>query len=898
MTLITFVSLLPVLAAAGWSGALLARRDDWRHRLLAAGLLLLALGQLASLALRTEAWLGGLPALGLSVVALLTVALLDRSIVRHRGVERDFGVERAYLEELFDRSLEAIALVDNEGRALRANSGFTALFGYRAEEIRERSIDELLAPSQRLGEALAVTRQILAGEKVGFESVFRRKNGAPVDVAVVCTPVRVAGRQIAAFLMFRDITMPRRVDIAFRRLEKAVENMQLGVTVTDLVGRIVYVNPADAAMHGYPVEALIGSDVRVFAAPGTARRMTAEQIQQIKTWRRETVNVRRDGTLFPVHLMSDVVRDADGEPLGVVTTCEDITQRKMAERALWESEERYSLAVRGANDGLWDWNLATDEVYYSARWKAMLGYSEAEVGGGPDAWLSRVHPDDLARVKVDLRAHREDRSLHFQNEHRIQHKDGTYRWVLARGIADRDPQGKPYRIAGSLTDITQHKAVEQQLAREALYDSLTGLPNRAFLTDLLQRAIGRRKRQSDYAFAALFVDLDRLKVINDSLGHAAGDQLLIEVARRLEVCVRPGDVVARLGGDEFCVLLDDIKDSSDSTRVAERIQSALKAPVNIDGREVFTTASIGIAVTEAGLAGPEQLLRNADTAMYRAKARGKDRFEVFDRSMHERAVALLQLETDLRYALEHEQFRLVYLPVVALETRHITGFEALVRWEHPERGLVPPSEFLHLAEEMGLIVPLGLWVLRQACRQMSAWVERFPDLPDLSVSVNLSAKQLHQADFVRHVAAVLHETGLQPARLKLEIAEAVLMDDPDLHVAVVGELSDLGVQVQVDDFGTGPSSLNYLSRFQVDTLKIDRSFVSGLGDHTDRSAVVQAIITLARDLGIRVVAEGVETDQQSATLVTLRCERGQGYLYSQPVDAEQAAALLRNQREG
>ncbi|MDP3774142.1 MAG: EAL domain-containing protein [Gemmatimonadales bacterium] len=898
MTPITVVSLPAALAAAGWSVVLLARRGDWRHRLLAAGLLLLALGQVASLALRTEAWLGGLPALGLSVVALLTVALLDRTILRHRSVERDFGVERAHLEELFERSPEAIALVDNEGGVLRANSRFTALFGYGAPEIFERSIDELLAPSRRFGEALAVTRQMLVGEKVSFESVFRRKDGTPVDVSVLCTPVMMAGRQIAAFLMYRDITMSRRVDAAFRPLEKAVENMQLGVTVTDLVGRIVYMNPADAAMHGYSVEDLVGRDVRVFAAPGTERRMTPEQIEQMKTWRRETVNVRRDGTLFPVHLMSDVVRNAVAEPIGVVTTCEDITQRKMGERALWESQERYSLAVRGGNDGLWDWNLVTNEVYYSARWKSMLGYSEAEVGGGPEAWLSRVHPDDLGRVKADLGAHREDRSLHFENEHRLKHKDGTYRWVLARGIAERDPQGKPYRIAGSLTDITQHKAVEEQLVREALHDTLTGLPNRAFLTDLLERGLRRRKRQKEYAFAALFVDLDRFKVVNDSLGHAAGDQLLMEVGRRLEECVRPGDVVARLGGDEFCVMLDDVKDSSDSTRVAERIQAALKAPVRIDGRDVFATASIGIAVTDGGIATPEQLLRNADTAMYRAKARGKARFEVFDRGMHERAVAALQLETDLRYALDHEQFRLVYLPVVALETQRITSFEALVRWEHPERGLVPPAEFLPLAEEMGLIVPLGRWVLRQACRQMSAWVERFQDMPDLSVSVNLSAKQLHQTDLVHHIAEVLHETRLEPGRLKLEIAEAVLMDDPDLHVAVVRQLSDLGVQVQVDDFGTGSSSLNYLSRFQIDTLKIDRSFVSSLGDHVERSAVVQAIITVARELGIRVVAEGIETTQQSDRLITLRCERGQGYLYSQPVDAEKAAALLQEQREG
>ena len=559
----------------------------------------------------------------------------------------------------------------------------------------------------------------------------------------------------------------KQVDAAFRRFEKAVENMQLGVTVTDLDGRIVYVNPADASMHGYAHEDLIGRDVRIFAAPGAGKRMSPVQIAEMRTWRRETVNTRRDGSLFPCQLMSDVVRSAAGEPIGVVTTCEDITLRK---------------------------------------------------------------------------------------------------------------------------------AAEEQMAREAFYDSLTGLPNRAFLSDLLGRAIGRRKRQKNYTFAVLFVDLDRFKVINDSLGHAAGDLLLKEVSRRLLDCVRPGDVVARLGGDEFCVLLDDVQDSSDTTRVAERIQAALKAPVKMDDRDVFTTASIGIAVTNGSVSGVDQILRNADTAMYRAKARGKARFEVFDRGMHERAVALLQLETDLRYALDQGQFRLVYLPVVALETQRITGFEALVRWDHPGHSLIPPSEFLPLAEETGLIVPLGRWVIREACRSMAEWVTTFPDLLDLSVSVNVSAKQLRQIDLVDHVANVLRETGLSPSRLKLEISESVLMEDPDVHVAVVSRLSELGVQVQVDDFGTGSSSLNYLSRFHVDTLKIDRSFVSTLGEHLERSAVVQAIITLARDLNIRVVAEGIETTRQSDRLITLRCERGQGYLYSQPVDAAQASALLREQR--
>jgi diguanylate cyclase (GGDEF)-like protein/PAS domain S-box-containing protein len=679
-------------------------------------------------------------------------------------------------------------------------------------------------------------------------------------------------------------------------LEKAVETMQLGVTITDTSGRILYTNPADARMHGYTVDELIGQEVRVFAPGGAGKVMSREDLERMRSWRRETTNARRDGSTFPCHLMSDVVRDRSGEIVGVVTACEDITQRKAHEAALRESEERYALAAGGARDGIWDWDLRTGVVYYSPRWKGILGCSDDEVGRVAEDWFKRIHQEDLSRVKTELATHLQARTPQLESEHRLLHKDGTYRWVLVRGLAVRDAGGEAYRMAGSLTDISDRKQAEEQLIHDALHDPLSGLPNRAFFITLLDRAIKRTRRRGDYLFAVLFVDLDRFKLVNDSLGHGVGDQLLVAISQRLQACLRPGDVVARLGGDEFTILLDDIRDVSDATRVAERVQDELKEPFGFEGHEVFTSASIGIALSTAAHDRPEYFLRDADTAMYRAKARGKARYEMFDEAMHARAVAQLRLETDLRRAVERQEFLVLYQPIVVLDGGQIIGFEALVRWQHAERGLIAPGEFIPIAEETGLILPIGRWVMETACRQTRSWLDQFPEFPQLSISVNLSAKHFQQPDLLEQVLGALQTTGLPAQNLKLEITESILMDEPDSRVTVIRELRKAGVQVLIDDFGTGYSSLSYLQRFSVDTLKIDRSFLmeGGEGDGWD---IVETIITLAEDLGVNVIAEGVETEEQTARLKELRCGHAQGYLFREPVDAQTATAILAAQQK-
>jgi diguanylate cyclase (GGDEF)-like protein/PAS domain S-box-containing protein len=563
--------------------------------------------------------------------------------------------------------------------------------------------------------------------------------------------------------------------------------------------------------------------------------------------------------------------------------------RRRAEEALRTSEERYALAARGANDGLWDWDLTADKVYLSPRWKSMLGWGDEEVGDDPREWLDRVHPEDMAALRARLESHLEGSTDHFESEYRIAHRDGGYCFMLSRGLAVRDGAGKPVRIAGSQTDITQRKAAEQQLLHDALHDPLTGLPNRASFMDRLTMVMGQTARRAEHHFAVLFLDLDSFKMVNDSLGHLVGDQLLIAFARRLEGWLRPGDTVARLGGDEFALLLDEVRGVQDATRAAERLQRGLEGPFHLSGHEVFSSASIGIALSTTGYHRPADMVRDADTAMYRAKALGRARHAVFDQAMHARAVALLRLETDLRRAVERGEFVLHYQPVVSLAEDRVSSFEALVRWNHPENGLVMPNDFIALAEETGLIVPLGGWVLREACRQMAAWAGAAQGAP--LVSVNLSPRQLANPGLVAEVRRVLEASELEPGRLGVEITESALMEGGDVRARLL-ELRGLGARLLLDDFGTGYSSLSYLLRFPIDVLKLDASFVHGLELDSEKVEIVRSIVTIGHNLGMKVIAEGVENAQQVGLLRALGCDYGQGFHWARPAEAHAVRGMF------
>jgi len=569
-------------------------------------------------------------------------------------------------------------------------------------------------------------------------------------------------------------------------------------------------------------------------------------------------------------------------------------ERKQAERALRASEERYALAAAGSNDGLWDWHLLQRQVYFSPRWKAMLGCAEQDVGATEDEWLQRIHGEDLPEFRERLGRCVAGQTDHLVAEYRMLHKDGSHRWMLCRGIAVRDAHGMTWRLAGSQTDINERKLAAQQLLHDALHDSLTGLPNRALLMESLRRALDRAQRHPEHMFAVLFIDLDRFKNVNDSLGHMVGDRFLIECGRRLALCCRPEDTLARLGGDEFILLLDDISGESDAIRVAERVQADLEKSLIIEGNVLSMSGSIGVAISSPHYTHPEELLRDADTAMYRAKAQGKACYSLFDAAMHARAVAELKMEADLRRAVEQQGFHLDYQPVIALGSGQLVGFEALIRWHHPELGPVSPAAFIPMAEETGLIVAIGQWVLSTACEQLASWRSLGSGLGHVTISVNLSSRQLFgNNDLVAQVADTLRRTGLPAANLKLEITESILMADVTAASEKLRQLKGIGVRISMDDFGTGYSSLSYLHRFPVDTLKIDQSFIRNMGKSVEAVAIVRAILSLAQSLKMDVIAEGPETADEVQLLRSMDCPHVQGHYFSRPLSVQAAAEALR-----
>jgi diguanylate cyclase (GGDEF)-like protein/PAS domain S-box-containing protein len=570
----------------------------------------------------------------------------------------------------------------------------------------------------------------------------------------------------------------------------------------------------------------------------------------------------------------------------------EIDERRRAEADLRLSEERYALAAQSANDGLWDWDLRSGQFYTSPRWRALLGLTDQEFGGTINEWFDRVHPDDRVALQIRVGTHLQDPKQPLEMEHRILHHDGTYHWMLVRATAVGDEAGQPARMVGSHSDVTDRKTAELQLLHMSRHDTLTGLPNRAYFMDHLDAVVRKSRALTGFRFAVLFVDLDRFKSVNDSLGHAIGDSLLREVARRLTTVVRPGDMVSRLGGDEFTILVEDVINEAGAVAVAERVLAALREPVRVEGFEIRTGASIGIAFNSVTYTGPGDILRDADTAMYRAKSEGRGSYRIFESTMYDSAIDSLVLGSEISLALDRGQFELNYQPVVEPATQRLVGCEALVRWRHPEHGLVSPGIFLGVAETSGFIVDLGRWVIDRACAQGTEWLVHFPETSRMFISVNVSPKELWEPDFVEFIEAVLQRYDVPTGSLRLEITEAGLMRNQSETEAVLHRLGRLGVGIIVDDFGMGHSTTAYLRSLPLVAVKIDKSVVAISPDDEAKATSARAEIERAKLLGVDVIAEGIETAEQESLVLDSGCRLVQGYRYSAPLGATEATGWL------
>ncbi|WP_264050454.1 sensor domain-containing phosphodiesterase [Methylobacterium flocculans] len=654
-----------------------------------------------------------------------------------------------------------------------------------------------------------------------------------------------------------------------------------------------YVSPSVKAVLGYDPEELVGTkpldfvhadDIAEFGR--VLADLTRARVDQVSSCQRYR---RKDGGWVCMEVSQSLARDPiTQQPTGYVTSLRDITERKAVEDALRISEERLALAVSHGSDGVWDWCVPTGKVELSEHWAAMLGYRAGEIRPHITSWHDLIHPDDSERSQRVLRDHFEGRTPTFECEYRLRTRQGHHLWLLARGkVVSRDEAGEPLRVVGTHIDITRRKCDEQRIAHLALHDALTDLPNRTLFWERLDAEIRHAARHGT-RFAVLACDLDRFKHVNDTLGHPAGDRLLQCIAARLRTAVREGDTVARLGGDEFAIVLSQIRDLEDVRRMAGRVIDAVNQLVDLDGQRIAVGASIGIALGTGNGIDADELFKRSDMALYRAKAAGRNTYRFHDSPLDVRQDASRSLEQDMRSTMKRGGFLLHYQPVIELATGAVTGFEALMRWHHPLRGAIPPSEFVPLAEETGLIVSLGAWALKEACHEAASW----PD--HLKVAVNVSALQFQRANLEETVIHALARSGLAPHRLELEITETILMQDAEAVGASIHRLRALGVRIALDDFGTGYSSLSYLHRFGFDTVKIDRSFVSAVRS-PKTAAIVRAIVTLAGQLGAHVTAEGVETREQLEFVTAEGCTEAQGFLFSPAIPARDVLKLIRDE---
>jgi diguanylate cyclase (GGDEF)-like protein/PAS domain S-box-containing protein len=771
----------------------------------------------------------------------------------------------------------------------------SSLLGYALLTSKPVRIEDLRVETRFEGSPLLHNHRVVSGISV----VIPGKKQPVGILGAYTTEIRTFTEDDTYFLQAIANVLATAIDrkqseARLHLMERAIAASSNGIVLTDAnqpENPIIYVNPAFESITGYSPSEVIGRNCRFLQGKDRNQPALKELRSAIQEQRECHVtlrNYRKDGTLFWNELYVSPVFDTEGFLTHFIGVQTDITQRQEALEALREREEQYRRIVETATEGIWVLNRDYQTTFVNQQMATMLGYTIEEMLG--ETLFLFMDEEGVALAKTNLLYRHQ--GIHETQDFKFRCKDGSDLWAIVSCASLSDEQGNYAGVLGMITNITERKHMEEKLVHHAFYDGLTGLPNRMLFMERLGQAIARVKQNPESLFAVLFIDLDRFKIVNDSLGHLVGDQLLVAISQRLQSCLRSEDTVARLGGDEFTILLSQIKNIDDAIGVAERIHQLLKSPFNLSGYEIFTTASIGIALGTTDYDQPADVLRNADTALYRIKEQGKAWHMVFDTAMYDQAVALMQLETDLRWAIERQELSVYFQPIVSVKTGSITGFEALIRWHHPQRGLISPTEFIPIAEETGLIVPIGQWILRESCQQLRKWQVQFPTIEPLTINVNLSAKQFSQPNLVEQIVQILQETNLDPSSLKLEITESTIMANPETAASVMQKLKALGIKLCIDDFGTGYSSLAYLHRFPLDTLKIDRSFVNRIDSDSEKLAIVRAIVTLACNLGMSVVAEGVETMEQLLKLKLLQCSSAQGYLFSKPLNAEQTSSLL------
>ncbi len=790
---------------------------------------------------------------------------------------------------LMNASPFPIVLQDAAGNILQANQAFCKQFGFLSSDITGKNLNDLLLPPACKQEGVRVDDILTRGEPIRQETIRHTADGIPLQIHLTAIPVCHEGQIIARIAVYWNITPLRTAEKKYRDIfTHSVE----GIFQTTPQGRYLDANPALSRIYGYDSPQELLNDLQdigkqLYVEPGRRKTFLQHMQRSGKISHFESRIRRKDGSIIWIAEHARAVRSIDGKVLYFEGTVVDITQKKQTEKMLRASEEKYRTIFE--TTGTASIIIEEDSTLSLANstFIQLTGYTAEDIARGLKL-ETIVAPADLHLLCTTEKA-----GLSFSKtrttplELRIQTKKGAIKDVV---VTDAVLPGSQRRVV-SLLDISERKEAELMLRHQAFHDPLTNLPNRFLLMDRLQHALQRASRGSK-RFAVLFLDLDRFKLINDSLGHIAGDKLLKKMAHAVSSCLRQEDTLARFGGDEFVILAEDLNDLPQPVRIARRILTCLEKPFNVNGNSIYISTSIGIVMGSPRYTRAEQIIRDADTAMYRAKALGKGCYSIFDETMHLKAVKRLDMENDLRRGIEHNELQVYYQPVMDLSRQTMVGFEALVRWLHPEQGLIPPDAFISIAEETGLVVPLGNYVMHEACRQTRRWAQQFPFRQDMVVHVNVSALQLKQKNFVREVQACLHETGLPAHCLKLEITESMLMSLEDQAVAVFMELKKLGLQIAIDDFGTGYSSLSYLHQLPVDTLKIDRSFVMEMIKNNENEKIVTTIISLSHVLGLNVIAEGIESAEQLTILEGMSCEYGQGYHFSKPLPSRNLRHLL------